>query len=86
VKLLTPRDLALRWSLSEKTLANWRAEYRGPKFLKLGGRVRYREEVIEAIERDNLLQGERRNGNTATVHAETDVAGLREDHSEGEGD
>lgn len=48
--LLSPRQLAARWGLSEKTLERWRMLGTGPVFLKLGGRVMYRVETIEAHE------------------------------------
>jgi len=48
--LLSPRQLAARWGLSEKTLERWRMLGTGPVFLKLGGRVLYRVEEVEAHE------------------------------------
>ena len=50
------RDLAQRWSLSEHTLERWRWLGQGPRFLKLGGRVAYRLEDIEAFEAEQLRQ------------------------------
>lgn len=47
---LTPRQLAERWHLSEKTLERWRHEGSGPAFLKVGARVLYPVQHIEAIE------------------------------------
>lgn len=48
---LIASDVALRLKLSEQTLANQRAQGRGPKFFKLGeGRfapVRYRRSDVE---------------------------------------
>jgi hypothetical protein len=49
-ELLTPRQLAARWGLSEKTLERWRMLGSGPVFLKLGGRVLYQVVEIEAHE------------------------------------
>ena len=43
-------DLARRWCLSPRTLERWRWLGQGPAFLKLGGRVAYRLEDIEAFE------------------------------------
>lgn len=40
-KLMTHRDLAERWLLSEATLVRWRSEGIGPIYLKLRGQVRY---------------------------------------------
>lgn len=39
--LLTPAEMAARLKVSEKTLANNRSKGVGPKFRKVGGRVRY---------------------------------------------
>ena len=44
------RQLAARWDISEATLKRWRSEGIGPKFLKLCGRVLYRQVDIEAFE------------------------------------
>ena len=44
------RQLATRWAISEATLERWRCEGIGPKFLKLCGRVLYRQVDIEAFE------------------------------------
>lgn len=49
--LLSPRQLAARWGLSEKTLERWRMLGTGPVFLKLGSRVLYSVQAIEAHER-----------------------------------
>ncbi|MDE2259876.1 MAG: helix-turn-helix domain-containing protein [Betaproteobacteria bacterium] len=49
---VTPRELADRWHISEKTLERWRMQGTGPVFLKLGGRVLYRIEQVEAHERN----------------------------------
>ena len=35
--------------LSARTLQKWRLEGRGPKFLKIGKRIMYREEDLEAF-------------------------------------
>ena len=43
-------DLARRWRISPRTLERWRVEGRGPAYLKIGGRVIYRLEDIEAYE------------------------------------
>jgi hypothetical protein len=43
-------ELALRWNVSPRTLERWRWLGQGPRFLKLGGRVAYRLEDIEAFE------------------------------------
>ena len=48
--LLTDAQLAVRWQLSRGTLANQRSQGRGPAYLKLAGRIRYRLSDIEAYE------------------------------------
>jgi len=48
------RQLAARWDISEATLERWRSEGIGPKFLKLCGRVLYRQVDIEAFEESCL--------------------------------
>ena len=48
--LFTQTDLAKRWSMSERTLESWRSKGRGPKFVKIGGLVRYRCQDIETYE------------------------------------
>lgn len=47
-------ELARRWKLSPRTLERWRWTGEGPKFVKLGGRVVYRMEDVEAFEADNV--------------------------------
>ena len=44
------KDLAQRWRMSPRTLEQWRWQGRGPRFLKIGGRVVYRLADIEAFE------------------------------------
>ena len=44
---LNQKQLAARWHLSEACLERWRSEGIGPKFMKLKGRVRYRQVDIE---------------------------------------
>ncbi len=47
---LTPRQLATRWHVSEKTLERWRYTGTGPGFVKIVGRILYPIADIEAIE------------------------------------
>lgn len=48
--LLTTLDLADRWKVSAGALANDRSAGIGPRFVKLGYRVRYRLEDVVAYE------------------------------------
>ena len=43
-------DLSRRWSISARTLEQWRWRGEGPKFIKIGGSVRYHAEDVEAYE------------------------------------
>jgi len=43
-------DLSRRWKLSPRTLERWRWLKQGPDYLKVGGRIVYRLEDIEAYE------------------------------------
>lgn len=54
VKHLNQRQLAERWGVSEASLERWRSEGIGPVFLKLQGRVLYRQEDVESYEADSL--------------------------------
>ena len=47
---LSRTELANRWRMSPRTLERWRFTGEGPQFIKLGGRVIYRLEDIEAFE------------------------------------
>jgi hypothetical protein len=47
---LNQHDLAARWRMSVRTLERWRSQRQGPPFLRLGGRIAYRLEDIEAFE------------------------------------
>lgn len=50
IRHLHQADLARRWNVSPRTLERWRWLGQGPRFLKIGGRVAYRLEDIEAFE------------------------------------
>lgn len=53
-KHLNQKELARRWNISHRTLERWRYIGQGPAFLKLGGRVLYRCDDIEAFEHSQL--------------------------------
>ena len=59
IECLSGKLLARRWGLSPSTLERWRHDGTGPAFLKIGGRVVYRMEDIEAFERSCLSTPER---------------------------
>lgn len=47
-------QVADRWRISHRTLERWRWRGEGPRFIKIGGRVVYRLEDIEAFELSRL--------------------------------
>lgn len=51
---LSQIDVAERWQISPRTLERWRWEGAGPIHLKIGGRILYRLEDIEAFEHGAL--------------------------------
>jgi hypothetical protein len=51
---LNQKELAARWNLSHRTLERWRWIGEGPQYLKIGGRVVYRLEDVEAVEADQI--------------------------------
>jgi hypothetical protein len=52
-KLLTVKELAVRWSMSVNTLNQWRHERKGPAFIKLGG-VRYPLDEVLKFEKEKI--------------------------------
>lgn len=53
---LNQTELAARWTISPRTLERWRHTGEGPKYLKIGGRVAYSLEEIEAFEAGQTRQ------------------------------
>jgi predicted site-specific integrase-resolvase len=47
---LTPKQLAERWGISWHTLAHFRMDGSGPKFIKIGKHVLYPLHEVEAYE------------------------------------
>lgn len=48
-QLLTPREVAARLGVTRRCLQNWRAQGRGPAYLRLTAcNIRYRADAIEA--------------------------------------
>jgi excisionase family DNA binding protein len=58
-KNLTVNEAAERLRVSAPTLNRWRCKGTGPKFIKAGGRVLYREDDLAAFENENQRQGTR---------------------------
>lgn len=53
--MLTPRDLADRWQVPQRTLGQWRYQGTGPAYVKIGGAVRYRAADVEAYEAAHMV-------------------------------
>ncbi|MEE9908639.1 helix-turn-helix domain-containing protein [Brucella intermedia] len=51
---LSQIELAARWNISHRTLERWRWTGEGPQYVKLGGRVVYRLEDVEAYEAEQI--------------------------------
>jgi hypothetical protein len=47
--LKTSQETALSLRLAEGTLANWRVQGKGPAFCRVGGKICYRDEDINAF-------------------------------------
>lgn len=56
MKYLRAADVVARWenSITVGTLANWRAQKKGPKYVKFGSRVLYPIDLLEQWEAKNL--------------------------------
>jgi hypothetical protein len=54
VRHLNQVELSRRWNISPRTLERWRWLGEGPAHLKIGGRVLYRLQDIEAFEAAQL--------------------------------
>ena len=53
---LSEHELAEKWGISHRTLQRWRWLNQGPNYLKIGGRVRYRPEDVDAFEKKRFCQ------------------------------
>jgi hypothetical protein len=58
-------QLARRWNVSERTLERWRWAKQGPDYIKIGGRVVYTLDDIEAFEAAQRRQPSRAGSNAA---------------------
>jgi predicted site-specific integrase-resolvase len=52
---LTEKELAFRWKMSPRTLQRWRWAGSGPDYLKLGGKVVYREDDVRLWEENHRV-------------------------------
>lgn len=51
--LLSTKLLSRRWNIAPRTLERWRAEGRGPQFVRIGRHIRYRQTDIQTFEAKN---------------------------------
>ncbi len=61
--LLNEKEAAGRLGMTVAALRRWRLERRGPTFIRVGSRIRYREEDLESYVENNaqrLGEGNRR--------------------------
>ena len=56
VKHLSQHELARRWAISPRTLERWRWTGSGPRYLKLNGRIVYREADVESFEATRVCE------------------------------
>lgn len=61
--ILTSKELAERWKMTDQILRQWRTQNKGPKYFKLGegkkASVRYHLEDVEAWEKQHVIGGEK---------------------------
>lgn len=69
IRHLNQVELARRWSISPRTLERWRWLSQGPQYLKIGGRVVYRLDDIEAFEAQQLRSSPAANAASHASHA-----------------
>jgi predicted site-specific integrase-resolvase len=57
-KFLSAQELVDRWggAVSSRTLANWRTQGKGPRYVRVGGRIIYAIEEVEAWEKRRSVQ------------------------------
>ncbi len=68
--------LARRWNVSPRTLERWRWLGQGPCYLKVGGRVLYRLEDVDAFEARSVQSGRAANSGCGVAAVEP-VRGAR---------
>lgn len=54
---LTPKSLAQRWSIKPETLQRWRVANMGPRYIKIGGSVKYKIGDVIKYEKTRTFYG-----------------------------
>src|SRR5215471_9399058 len=68
--LLSPEELAQNLDLSPATLATWRCQHRGPSFLRVGRKIWYPRDQVDAWLENELQEM----NNNASAREEQEVA------------
>jgi predicted DNA-binding transcriptional regulator AlpA len=55
-ELMTIEEVAALFDISVPVLGNWRSAGKGPRFVKLGGRVKYRKIDVDDFINSNVRQ------------------------------
>jgi predicted site-specific integrase-resolvase len=55
-ELMTQDEVAALFDITTPVLANWRSAGKGPLYVKLGGRVKYRKTDVQAFINSNVRQ------------------------------
>jgi hypothetical protein len=55
-ELMTADEVAALFDITVPVLANWRSAGKGPRYVKLGGRVKYRKADVETFIDSNVRQ------------------------------
>lgn len=57
-RFIAAQELVERWrgAVTTRTLSNWRWAGKGPRFVRLGGRILYELEEVEAWEKRRSVQ------------------------------
>jgi predicted heme/steroid binding protein len=58
-RFFTPKELVERWEgrISVRTMANWRSQSNGPRYVKIGGRIMYKIEDVVSWENSRTVGG-----------------------------
>jgi len=54
--MLTEKQVATMLSITQQTLRNWRQQGKGPKYVKVGGSIRYRYTDVELYLEKNAVE------------------------------
>ena len=71
--VLSERELSAHWGVNVKTLLRWRAEGRGPRFMKIGRTVMYLPKDIEHFEAYSLYESGRGGAIVETTSPDTEA-------------